>query len=332
MTHKTQAELDRTELALSAINDGIWDWDVASGDVYFSPRWKAMLGYNEIEIENSFHGWQNLIHPDDLGAWLQTWTEFMDTTDGKFSIEYRLLNKDGSWHWLQCHGVGERMENGQIKHIAGCHTDITKTKQYEQHLRDYQSELENTIRLRTHELEIANEELRRTASRDYLTGVWNRRAFNENLTREWARARRNGTSLSVIMADIDHFKTVNDSFGHLAGDACLVQVAETLRSQLSRPTDDVYRYGGEEFVLLLPDTSLAGALEVAERMRAHVEQLSPSFGITGKITISLGVATGLPTDDADDWHALIAVADGALYFSKENGRNRVTAREWPNKI
>jgi diguanylate cyclase (GGDEF)-like protein/PAS domain S-box-containing protein len=324
--------VERLVLALSAINDGIWDWDVASGVVYFSPRWKEMLGYADTDIANNFTGWQSLIHPDDLGKWLETWTNFMDETKGKFSVEYRLRNKDGSWHWLLCQGVGERLENGHIRRIAGCHTDIAKSKQYELHLRDYQIELESTIRKRTQELEEANAELRRTASRDYLTGVWNRRSFDEHMVCEWSRARRNVGTLSVIMVDIDHFKKINDTFGHLVGDACLTLVAQSLKKLLIRPTDDIYRYGGEEFVILLPGTKLDGAIEVAERMRTHIEQLKPPEGMSGNMSISLGVATGHPDYAAEDWKVLIAIADSAMYFSKNNGRNQVTAREWPTSV
>ena len=323
-------QTERTALALGAINDGIWDWDVESNEIYFSPRWKKMLDYSDAEVSNNFHGWQMLIHPDDLGTWLNTWVDFMESSRSQFVIEYRLRARNGSWRWVQCHGVGERSGNGVPKRIAGCHTDITQIKEYEQQLQDQQRELENMVRLRTLELEHANTELHRIASHDYLTGVWNRRSFEENLRREWARARRLMSTLSLIMVDIDHFKAVNDHFGHLAGDACLAQVAEALRIQLNRPTDDIYRYGGEEFAILLPDTGLSGAMDVAERMRSRVEQLTPPSGITGRITVSLGVATGAPTPSSANWHSLIAVSDSALYHAKRNGRNRVTSRQWPD--
>jgi diguanylate cyclase (GGDEF)-like protein/PAS domain S-box-containing protein len=169
------------------------------------------------------------------------------------------------------------------------------------------------------------EKLRELAQRDRLTGIPNRGAFDETLASEFRRAMRNQCPLSLIMIDIDLFKRLNDSHGHLAGDACLIKVADALRASLNRGGDFVARYGGEEFVVLLPDIPEEGALAVAERLRAAVEQLKIENGqstAAGVTTISLGVAV-MNGREALTPVELIDRADRALYEAKRLGRNRV---------
>jgi diguanylate cyclase (GGDEF)-like protein len=166
------------------------------------------------------------------------------------------------------------------------------------------------------------DELRRRAMLDPLTRAWNRDAILEVLERELARAARDGSPLSVIMADVDHFKGVNDSFGHPAGDSVLLGVVADLRAAV-RPYDAVGRFGGEEFLVVLPHCDGAAALIIAERMRRKVE--AEHFETTSgpvRATLSLGVATGMPAPGAD-LPGLIEAADRALYRAKTGGRNRV---------
>lgn len=173
----------------------------------------------------------------------------------------------------------------------------------------------------------AEEELARLATRDGLTGLFNRRRFDETLQVEWQRARRDRTPLSVVMADVDHFKLFNDTYGHQAGDACLRQVAEALQSQVRRSADLVARYGGEEFVILLPSTPREGGLIVAEAARAAVAALGiPHARSTAGpvVTLSLGCATRWPGADEPPT-GLVERADRALYEAKRAGRNRVEA-------
>lgn len=161
--------------------------------------------------------------------------------------------------------------------------------------------------------------LRELAFIDGLTGVHNRRHFDDRFLAETRRAQRTRSPLAVALADVDHFKRYNDALGHLAGDDCLRRVAAALRSCLRRPTDLLARYGGEEFVCLLPDTDLAGAIGVAQLMEETVRGLAlPHPGVQGRVTISLGVAAGLPTD------GLLDAADRALYLAKAAGRSRVS--------
>ncbi len=171
----------------------------------------------------------------------------------------------------------------------------------------------------------ANKILKKLSSLDGLTGVPNRRRFDEVLEQEWLRAIRHSTSISLIMIDIDFFKLFNDTYGHQGGDDCLKQVAKTIDESTKRVTDMVARYGGEEFVAVLPETGTNGALAVAETMRANVEaQRIPheNSKVTDHVTISLGAATAVPErgSRAED---LIAAADQALYEAKNHGRNQV---------
>ncbi|WP_137175127.1 sensor domain-containing diguanylate cyclase [Massilia sp. HP4] len=165
------------------------------------------------------------------------------------------------------------------------------------------------------------------ADNDSLTGIANRRRFEEALGQEYARAARSGAPLSLLMFDVDYFKRYNDTYGHVAGDACLRQVAQTLQDSLVRPADMAARYGGEEFVALLPDTDPAGARMVAERIRQAVMALAiPHAGNgAGVVTISVGVYTGSASAGmaADSATALVERADALLYQAKQSGRNQV---------
>ena len=182
-----------------------------------------------------------------------------------------------------------------------------------------------SLRASREELTHANEELRRLAALDGLTGIANRRRFDEAAHVEWQRGRRQRTPLALLLCDVDHFKLYNDHLGHPAGDLCLKKMAAVLTGQLKRPADLAARYGGEEFTLLLPNTDLAGALRVGEACRAGLEQLAlPHPGAPrGVVTMSMGVACIVPGED-DTLEDLIAQADAALYEAKREGRNRVS--------
>lgn len=193
-----------------------------------------------------------------------------------------------------------RMELGDRVTFVGVLHDITAQKQLEEHLRIL-------------------------SLKDGLTGIYNRRAFDESLEKEWRRGRRQHSALSLILLDIDFFKRYNDTYGHQVGDTCLKIVARKVAASVHRPGDLVARYGGEEFVVLLPETPLDEAQQVAERIRQAVAQLAiphSSSEVAPVISISLGVA-GMVPDRQHSSEALLQYADRALYGAKSNGRNRV---------
>jgi two-component system cell cycle response regulator len=168
------------------------------------------------------------------------------------------------------------------------------------------------------ELIFAREELREQATRDSLTRLWNRAAILGILQRELGRAKRHGTVLSILLGDLDHFKRINDTYGHLAGDAVLREAACRMRTAV-RPYDEIGRYGGEEFLLVLPDCDASGAVTLGERLRVAVggEAMALAEGVI-PVTLSLGGAT---SDVVEDMLTLIATADAALYRAKDSGRN-----------
>jgi diguanylate cyclase (GGDEF)-like protein len=191
-------------------------------------------------------------------------------------------------------------------------------------------ELEYKVQERTLELEVAlrelsdtNRELQEKNTLDALTGIRNRSYFDRKYQAEVRRSRREHTQLSVVMMDIDHFKNVNDQYGHLVGDECIKSVAHTLKKALRRPSDDVCRYGGEEFALILPSTDLEGALVLTERLRAQIENTSiQAEGVSINITISAGIGTAI-ADLNQPEDILLALADKQLYVAKNAGRNNV---------
>lgn len=180
-------------------------------------------------------------------------------------------------------------------------------------------------RVRNHiELKRSQDLLKSLSRRDGLTGLANRRAFDSRFEQEWHRAQRNGTPLGLIMIDIDHFKTFNDTYGHLPGDDCLKRVASALAGAVERPADMVARYGGEEFACILPETDASGIAEVGEHLRAAVYDLAiphAQSSVCDIVTVSLGGVCRSPTP-GDRYQDLITAADGMLYEAKENGRNR----------
>lgn len=191
-------------------------------------------------------------------------------------------------------------EKGKIVGTLGTSKDITRQK----------------------ELEF---ELQRLAHQDGLTGLANRRVFDQTIELEWRRAMRSRSWISEIMLDIDYFKAYNDHFGHLAGDECLRKVADILKKRSSRPGDFVARYGGEEFIIILADTKPDGAVVVADDIRKQVEQLKiphKSSSVSKYVTISCGVSGIVPAQDQKP-EILLLKADKALYQAKHSGRNRV---------
>jgi diguanylate cyclase len=235
--------------------------------------------------------------------------------------------------------VRNRSENDRKKRFQMQQVALEKEKELRQEkekaLQVQQTlavELERQVLERTKELQFAlgelsnaNVRLQEMCTIDGLTQVHNRRFFDEKLMEEWKRSAREKTPLSVILLDIDHFKSFNDNYGHMVGDECLKFVAKRIESHCRRPADSAARYGGEEFVLILPNTSMEGALKVAEAIRYGVQ--ADAFKLEQvqvTVTVSVGVATFAETDFLQhDPSDLVQAADKALYKAKEAGRNKV---------
>lgn len=221
----------------------------------------------------------------------------------------------------------DAFNNGANDYLVKLPDQIELLARVRAHSRSYIHQLERdaafqALREMKKQLEASNKKLQELSSLDGLTGIANRRQFDETLEKEWRRASRNDLPLSLILIDIDFFKPFNDNYGHQAGDECLKRVAKVLQEEIVRPTDLIARYGGEEFTVILPDTNAAGAAVVAEKLRLAVESLNISHEhseTTTRVSISLGIAD---KSDLPDLEALIHKADKCLYEAKESGRNR----------
>ncbi len=225
----------------------------------------------------------------------------------------------------------QAFEAGANDYLVKLPDSIELTARLRYHSASYINKLQRddayrALRASQMKLEELNVQLLKLANIDGLTGLVNRRHFDERLAEEWLRAFRNQRPLTLIMFDVDLFKRYNDRFGHLEGDECLKRIARTTQKVACRPSDIVARYGGEEFIVLLPETDSTGAITVAEKLRAEVENLRlphPDSTVAPFVTISLGVATLKPTADATPDFCLKTV-DEALYRAKEAGRNRLS--------
>ena len=291
---------ERLALAMDGSNDGLWDWNLKTNTVVYSKRWKSMLGYTEDELENVFETWERLVHPEDIEQAKQHIDDYLTGKTHRYEFEFRMQHKDGHWVNILARGNGVRgKESDAYERLVGTHVDISERKQME-------AKLESL------------------ASKDGLTNLSNRMHFNDMLNNEIGRANRYKTPLALLMLDLDHFKNINDTYGHQAGDACLVAFANLLRG-LTRSADICARYGGEEFVILLPETLLENAVVFAERLRRKVEEMVVQYDHQSiQLTVSIGVtALNLEVENSDE--DLLKVADSFLYKAKEKGRNCVVS-------
>lgn len=297
-----QAQNERVERSeanyralLNDKTDGVFVVDSLNSVRFLNPAGEALLGKSEMEL------W-GLPFPYEVTLGRTREVEVSPPMPGQ--------DEDGLT--VEMHAVPTEWEGEPVSLVTM--RDITARKRYERRIQEQQDALQDA----NAQLQGANARLQALATLDGLTGIFNHRAAKERLAVEWSRSRRYDAPLSVLMLDVDKFKQYNDAFGHPAGDEVLKSVASLMREK-ARDTDVVARYGGEEFILVLPNTGAEAALVFAERLRVALESQSwPLRPVTG----SFGAATATP--EMQSFDDLVAAADKALYFSKENGRNRVS--------
>jgi diguanylate cyclase (GGDEF)-like protein/PAS domain S-box-containing protein len=288
------ASEERYALAVLGANDGIWDWDVRTGQTYFSPRWKAMLGFEVGEIHDSAEEWLARVHPDDVSGLRDALNAHLRNGDAHFEHEHRLRTKNGEYIWVLSRGIAIRDGGGTPTRMAGSLTDVSDRKRAEQ-------------------------QLMHDAFHDALTQLPNRSLFLDRLGLALEQSRRTrGVSFAVLFLDLDRFKNLNDSLGHSAGDELLVEFAGRLHRYL-RPGDTLARLGGDEFGILLTGIeSPEDATRVAERIQDLLSQkfvIGPHEVIT---TTSIGIAMG--SSEYERPEEILRDADTAMYRAKAAGR------------
>jgi diguanylate cyclase (GGDEF)-like protein/PAS domain S-box-containing protein len=294
---KTARESEqRYALAAAGSNDGLWDWDLATQIFYASDRWKLMLGLQADTPLSRPDDWFEYVHVEDIGELRAILDRHLAGGTPHFEHEFRMRHRDGSDRWILCRGVAVRNDGGRPIRMAGSHTDITERRRIQ-------------------------DDLAHAALHDDLTGLANRTLFTALLERSLARARRSQTYVcAVLFIDLDHFKLVNDSLGHLVGDKFLIAMGQRFVEHL-RPGDVLARLGGDEFAVLLDDIPDPGtATTIADRLH---ESLVRPFDLEGRevyTSASIGIAFGnnryLRSED------LLRDADTAMYRAKALGRSQ----------
>jgi diguanylate cyclase (GGDEF)-like protein/PAS domain S-box-containing protein len=302
-------------IAYRCKNDANWTMEFMSDGSY------ELTGYpSQYLYDNSTISYGDLIHPDDRSMIWETIQQSIKLQQN-FRFTYRIKTADNQEKWVYEQGKGIFDSEGNLLTLEGFITDITQQKQIEFKLNKALEDLENANAM----LKLKSEQLEHLAVHDPLTGLYNRRELDISLVQEYAILQRQNQPFALMILDIDHFKKVNDSWGHPVGDEVLIGLAHLLKQDL-RLNDKLIRYGGEEFAIILPSLKITDAHLLAERIRAHIEQssfhikVSKNDSVDLKITISIGLACAYKV--ADDPKSIIKKADDALYVAKRNGRNQ----------
>ncbi|HUC13566.1 MAG TPA: diguanylate cyclase, partial [Acidimicrobiales bacterium] len=294
MAQAVRESEERYALAARAANDGLWDWDLDKGTVYYSARWSEMLGYAEDAIGNSPEEWLDRVHPEDRPALVAELVGLKLGEQASILNEHRVKSSDGGYLWLSCRGLAVPGLGRPATRIVGSLTDITEQR-------------------------LMEERLRQQALFDSLTGLPNRTLFLDRLNQALANSkRRSNHTYTVLWLDLDGFKILNDSLGHQMGDKLLVQVADRIRAQL-READTAARFGGDEFAVLLLD--IPDAPTVKAVVRRLLENLGVIYDVDGHeivVTASIGVA--MSSTGYDRSEDVLRDADIAMYRAKSDGR------------
>lgn len=287
---------ERWSFAIEGSELGVWDLNIKTNKIYLSNKCKQMLGYSDEEISSDMNEWIKLIHPSDLPCLVAARSSALKGDTKGFENEHRKLDSSGHWKWIQVRGsVVERDENGEPIRLVGTYTDISERKKIEADI----------IKL---------------AHFDTLTGLPNRTLFFDRLDQQQKNSQRSNTSFGVLIVDLDHFKEVNDIFGHQKGDQLLEQVAKRLQECL-RSNDTVARLGGDEFAIIVPNVNEAADVEhIAQKIIKTIDLPFDLEGDVARVTTSIGISI-FPIDSTNCLD-LIKKADIEMYNSKKLGRNR----------
>jgi diguanylate cyclase (GGDEF)-like protein/PAS domain S-box-containing protein len=272
---------------------------------YIGPQIEKLLGWTA-DSWVSAEDWIARMHPDDR-AIVPNYCIAQSKAGHDHEADYRALTKNGSYVWIRDVVHVVRDAEGEVTALIGFMFDISERKKTEEEVLRLQKELEHL------------------SYKDGLTDLPNRRMFDSVIELEWLNAKRYRHPLSLILMDIDFFKQYNDHYGHLQGDACLKQVAQVLGQAVTRSRDLIARFGGEEFVIVLPETDAVAARTIAERCQHLIQQANiphQQSQVANILTISLGVNTIIPSQK-DDLFAFIEKTDQQLYQAKQNGRNLI---------
>jgi diguanylate cyclase (GGDEF)-like protein/PAS domain S-box-containing protein len=280
------------------------DWDSMTF-AYIGPQIEPLLGWSR-DSWRSVEDWALRMHPDDRER-VVNFCVTQSQAGVDHEADYRALTRENGYVWIRDVVHVVRNDGGEVQALIGFMFDISERKKTEERLLALQGELEAL------------------SFKDALTNIANRRRFNASLELEWASARRERQPLSLLMIDIDYFKQYNDLYGHLRGDQCLVDIAQTLSLALDGPRDLVARFGGEEFVILLPAADAATAWNVAQRCERLIQKQAITHALSPherRLTVSIGVGTIVPDEQANAASFTDSI-DQQLYAAKNNGRNRI---------
>ena len=288
----------RYALAARAANDGLWDWNLVSNQIYFSPRWKSLLGYKDEAIANIPDEWFKRVHPNHLERVSQAIMSYLRNPRSPLEISYPMLHRDKSYRWMLCRAIAVTNDQGAICRLTGSQTDITSSR-------------------------LAEEKLRHQALYDELTGLPNRSFFLERLNKLFELYRKGQDRMfAVLFIDLDSFKKINDSLGHLAGDELLIAFSRSLK-ECVRSKDTLARLGGDEFAILVyPIQELSNATNLAERIAQKLEKPLQLMGRELFVTASIGIAPS--TNEYSQVEDLLRDADTAMYRAKASGKGRYT--------
>lgn len=281
--------------------------DGSSEFLYVSPQSEDILGYPQAYFLQDMNNFRSLVHPSDLEKLTSNDLSPYERSKDCVVSDVRINHPKQGEQWIRLSSKATHRKQGDAFIWCGYIVNISDRKKQEA------------------DLERLNKELALLSNVDGLTRLFNRRAFDDIVQNEWKRALRNEEQLSLIIVDIDYFKAFNDGYGHLDGDDCLKSVAETLSKIVKRSADTIARFGGEEFVILLPNTGLEEAIRLAEQCRVSIMDLKVPHKYSDahpNLTISLGVSTIFP-HSGYDIRTFMEAADTCLYQAKKMGRNKV---------